>query len=156
VDVGLIIHYHGIKIAGYGNTSAPGFEVGTLFHLTEKLHAGLKVCNRAGGKFNKNPYEKLSSVYAAGFGFDASVKFFAGFEIEKEENKPVNVNAGFQYKFLPQLWARAGVATTGSAAWFGLGLSLKTFRVDMTIAHQPQLGITPGLLLLFNFKTGQN
>jgi hypothetical protein len=40
-------------------------------------------------------------------GYDASEKFLVSAEIEKEETA-VNVNAGMQYKFLPQLLARIG------------------------------------------------
>jgi hypothetical protein len=56
----------------------------------------------------KNDEEKLASVYSMGIGYDASEKFFMSIEIEKEENKPVNVNAGLQYKFLSQLLTRIG------------------------------------------------
>jgi hypothetical protein len=48
--------------------------------------------------------------------------------------------------------ARAGIETATSSAYFGIGLSLKSFRLDVTTGYHPQLGITPGLLLLFNFN----
>jgi len=152
IDIGAQFNYHGIRIAGYGNASAISFELGTVLHVTDKLHAGVHVNNPVGGKFGKNQQEKLPSVYAIGFGYEASEKFFIGTEIEKEEDQPVNVNAGFQYKFLPQLLARAGMSSATSSAWVGLGLSLKSFRLDITTSYHSQLGITPGLLLLFNFK----
>jgi hypothetical protein len=34
----------------------------------------------------------------------------------------------------------------------GVGLYIKTFRVDVTASYHPQLGVSPGLLILFNFK----
>ena len=89
-------------------------------------------------------------------GYDASSKFFISAAIEKEEDQPVNVNAGLQYKFLPQLLARAGMSTATSSAWIGLGLTFKSLRMDITTSYHPQLGITPGLLLLFNFKGKAN
>jgi hypothetical protein len=89
-------------------------------------------------------------------GYDASEKFFISAEIEKEEDQPVNVNAGMQYKFLPQLLARVGMSTATSSAWFGLGLTIKTLRIDVTTNYHPQLGITPGLMLLFNFNKKEN
>lgn len=152
VDIGAQFNYHGIKISGYGNASAISFELGTIFHITERLHAGIHTSNPVGGKFGKDQQEKLSSVYSFGFGYDASEKFLVGAEIEKEEDRPVNVNAGMQYKFLPQLMARVGVSSATSSAWLGVGLTLKSFRVDITAGYHPQLGITPGLLLLFNGK----
>ena len=42
------------RIAGYGNSSAINFEIGTVFHLTDKLHAGVHAYNPVGGKYGKN------------------------------------------------------------------------------------------------------
>jgi len=152
MDIGAQFNYNGIRIAGYGASSAISFEIGTVLHLTEKLHAGIHINNPVGGKFGKDQQEKLSSVYTAGLGYEASEKFFVGTEIIKEEDQPVNVNGGVQYKFLPQILARIGMSTATSTGWVGIGLSWKSFRADVTAAYHPQLGITPGLLLLFSHK----
>jgi hypothetical protein len=152
VDIGAIFNYHGIRIAGYGSSSAISFELGTVLHITDKLHAGLLVDNPVGGKFGKGRQERLPSLYTVGLGYDASSKFFISVAIEKEEYQPVNVNAGLQYKFLPQVLARAGISTATSSLWIGLGLTINSFRLDITTSYHSQLGITPGLLLLFNFK----
>ena len=153
VDIGAQINYTSISIAaGYGNTSAISFELGAILHVTDKLNTGIYSRNPVGGKFGKNQPEKLSSVYGFGIGYEASEKFFISAEIEKEEEQPVNVNAGFQYKFIQQLLVRAGISSATSTAWLGVGLQLKSFRLDVTTNFHPQLGITPGVLLLFNFK----
>lgn len=153
LDIGAQFNYNGIRIAGYGSDAAVSFELGTVLHVTDRLHAGVHINNPVGGKFGKDQQEKLASVYTFGLGYEASEKFFASAEIIKEEDQPVNVNAGFQYKFLSRLLARAGMSTNTSTAWLGIGLTLKSFRVDITSAYHPQLGITPGVLLLFNFNT---
>jgi len=150
VDVGVQFNYNGIRISSYGNASAVNFEIGTVLHLTDRLHAGVHAYNPVGGKFGKNTDEKLASVYSFGFGYEASEKFFVSAEIEKEENQSVNINAGMQYKFLPQLMARGGIATHTSMLYAGVGLYLKNFRLDVTASYHPQLGVTPGLLLLYN------
>ena len=87
-----------------------------------------------------------------GIGYDASEKFLVSAEIEKEEDQPVNVNAGFQYKFIPQLLVRAGMSSATSSAWVGLGLTVKTFRLDITTSYHPQLGVTPGVLILLYYS----
>jgi hypothetical protein len=152
IDIGAQFNYNGIRIAGYGSDAAVSFEIGTVLHVTDKLHAGVHINNPVGGKFGKDQQEKLASVYTFGIGYEASEKFFVSAEIIKEEDQPVNVNAGLQYKFLSRLLARAGISTSTSAAWFGIGLSLKSFRVDVTTAYHPQLGITPGLMLIFQLN----
>ena len=150
--IGVQFNYNAISIAGYGNASAVSFEAGALFHITERLHTGFHINNPVGGKFGKEQSEKMPSVYTVGFGYDASEKFLFSVEIIKEEDQPVNTEAGIQYKFIPQLLVRAGISSATSSAWIGMGLFLKSFRLDVTTSYHPQLGITPGLLLLFNFK----
>lgn len=151
-DIGIQFNYNGIRIAGYGNASAVSFEAGSVLHLSDELHAGIHVNNPVGGKFGKEQQEKLPAVYTAGLGYEASEKFFVSMEIVKEENQPVTVNAGIQYRFLSMLLTRAGVSAATSSAWIGIGLLWKTFRVDVVTSYHPQLGLTPGLLLVFNFK----
>jgi hypothetical protein len=154
IDIGAQFNYNGIRISsGYGSASAISIELGTIFHLTEKLHTGFHINNPIGGKFGKDQQEKLASVYSLGIGFDASEKLLVSASIEKEESQPVNVHAGIQYKLIPQLLIRGGMSTATTSSWVGLGISLKSFRLDVTTTYHPQLGITPGLLLLFNFKS---
>lgn len=152
LDVGVQFNYNSILIAGYGNAAAVSFEIGSVLHLTEKMHAGIHINNPVGGKFGKDQSEKLPSVYTLGLGYEASDKFFVSTEIIKEEDQPVNINAGFQYKIIPQLLARAGISSATTSGWVGVGLSWKSCRLDITTSYHPQLGVTPGLLLLINFK----
>lgn len=156
IDIGVQFNYHGIKVGEYGSGSAISFEIGTLLHLSDKLNAGIQIRNPAGGKFGKEGQEKLPFVYAAGVGYDASDKFFISVEIEKEEGQPVNINAGFQYKFIPLLSAKAGISSATSTAWLGVGVNMKSFSVNITTSYHPQLGISPGLLFLFNFKKNKS
>ena len=156
VDIGVQFNYNGILVSGYGNSSAINFEIGTIFHLTDKLHAGVHAYNPVGGKYGKNSEEKLASIYTVGFGYEASDKFFVSTEIEKEEHQPVNINGGIQYKFLPQFMARAGISTNTSNVYAGVALFLKTFRLDVVASYHPQLGVTPGLMLVYNFSKSNN
>lgn len=152
LDIGAQFNYNAVRISGYGSASAISFEIGTVFHLTDQLHLGIHANNPVGGKFGKDQEEKLPSVYSFGAGYDVSERFFVSVELLKEEDQPVNVNVGLQYKLLSQLLARAGMETATSSAWAGLGITWKVFRVDVTTTYHPQLGITPGLLILFNFN----
>ncbi len=152
IDVGMQFNYYSVRIAGYGNASTVNFEIGTIFHLTDKLNAGLHAYNPVGGKLGKVEEEKLASLYSAGIGYEASEKVFLSAEIEKQEDEPINVNAGLQYKFLRQLLARAGVSTATSSMYLGIGFGWKSLRMDATASYHPQLGVTPGLLLIFAFN----
>ena len=156
VDIGVQFNYNGIQLSGYGNSSAVNFEIGTVFHLTDKLNAGFHTYNPIGGKYGKNSEEKLASVYTVGLGYEASDNFLISAEIEKEENQTVNVNGGIQYKILPQFMIRAGIVTNTSILYGGASLFLKSFRLDVVASYHPQLGVTPGLLLIYDFKKKEN
>jgi hypothetical protein len=155
IDIGVQFNYNIMKLAGYGSSAALNFELGTLWHVTDKFHLGVHIYNPVGGKFGKENSEKLASVYKAGAGYEASDKFFISVEMGKEEDQPININVGMQYIFAAQFFARAGVATGSGNYFFGFGLKWKTCRVDMATAWQPQLGFTPGIMLLFDFKANK-
>ena len=152
VDVGVQFNYYGYRIPAYGNASTVNFEMGTIIHVSDKLHAGLHVYNPVAGKLGKNSREKLASAYKFGLGYDASDKFFISSEVIKEEDKPVNIIAGLQYSFVKQFFLRAGFSSESGGGYFGAGIGWKNLRVDLSSAYHPQLGFSPGILLIMNFK----
>lgn len=150
-DIGVQFNYYMIRISGYGSSGVINAEAGMLLHLTHKLNMGMHVYNPAGGKFGKEGSEKLASVYTTGIGYEVSDKFFISAEVSKEEEKSIGITAGMQYNVAKQFFTRVGIAAgTGNYFW-GLGLQWKTCRADITTGWHPQLGFTPGLMLLFNF-----
>lgn len=154
VDIGIQFNYYGYRVPAYNSANTVNFEIGALVHLTDKLNAGVHVYNPVGGRFSKTD-EKLTSVYKMGLGYDASEKFFVSAELVKEEDYPVNMNAGFQYRFAKQFFARAGIASANSVSYAGVGLAWNNLRLDISGSYHPQLGISPGLLLIVNFGRDQ-
>jgi hypothetical protein len=153
LDLGIKFNYYSFRIPGYQNLSAVNFELGTIVHLSEKLHAGIHFYNPVGGQISKTSNEKLGSIYKFGIGYEAGENFIISTEIVKEENIPVNVNAGAQYNFDKQFFARAGIASLNSSPYAGAGISWNNLRLDMSVSYHPQLGLSPGLMLLINFKS---
>lgn len=153
LDLGIKFNYYSFKIPGYQNGSAVNFEVGAIAHLTERLHAGIHIYNPAGGNISKTGDEKIGSVYQFGVGYEVSDDFLISAEIEKQEDLPANVNAGVQYNFAQQFFARMGIASKNESPYAGAGISWNNLRLDMTVSYHPQLGFTPGLMLIVNFKS---
>ena len=152
LDIGIKFNFYGFRIPSYGNASAVNFEMGAIAHITEKLHAGIHFYNPVGGKLSKTDNEKLSSIYKFGIGYEASDRFLVSTEIIKEEDQPVNVNVGFQYNFMKQFFIRAGTSSLTTNSYAGAGISWKNFRLDITGSYHPQLGFSPGLLLILNLN----
>ncbi len=155
IDLGVQFNYNGMQIAGYGKGSAVSACIGTILHLNDKLHAGIHVNNPAGGKFGKNREEKLPTVYSFGLGYSASEKFFSGVSIIKEEQQPVTINASMLYKPLSSLLLKAGISTATSVFWAGVGWVVRSIRMEINTSYHPQLGISPGLLIIFQFYSKQ-
>ena len=152
VDVGIQFNYYGYRIPAYRNAASVNFEIGAIVHLTDKLNAGIHVYNPVGGKLGKQGEEKLASAYKFGIGYDASDNFYVSTELVKEEDKPVNVTGGIQYHFLKQFFARAGFISETGGGFAGAGVGWKNLRLDVSASYHPQLGFSPGLLLIVNFK----
>jgi hypothetical protein len=150
VDIGVQFNYYQYSVPLYAGGTAVNFEIGTIVHLTDKLNVGMHVYNPVGGDFGKTD-EKLTATYSVGVGYDMSENFFVSTEIIKEENFPMSINAGLQYHFMRQFFVRAGVATATSTWYAGVGISWSKLRLDITGSYHPQLGISPGLLLIVNF-----
>lgn len=152
VDVGIQFNYYGYRVPTYGNAGAVNFEAGVIAHLSDKLNAGIHLYNPVGGKLGKTGDEKLASAYKFGFGYDASDHFYFSTEVVKEEDKNINVVGGVQYHFKKQFFARAGFMSETGSAFAGLGLAWKMLRLDMAASYHPQLGFSPGLLLIYQFR----
>jgi hypothetical protein len=148
--VGIQFNYYGYRVPSYSSASTINFEIGTVMHLTPQLNLGIHVYNPVGGKFSKTD-EKLTAAYKMGIGYDASEQFFVAAEIIKEEDYPVNMNAGVQYRFMKQFFVRAGISSGASLGYAGVGVAWNHLRLDLTGSYHPQLGLSPGLLLIMDF-----
>jgi hypothetical protein len=153
LDLGIKFNYYSLTIPGYQRSSAVNFEIGAIAHLTEKVHAGIHFYNPVGGYLSKTNSEKLTSIYKFGIGYEASENFLVSAEVVKTEDVPVNVIAGVQYNFEKQFFARAGILTENGSPYAGAGIIWDNLRVDVSASYHPQLGISPGLMLIVNFNS---
>ncbi|MEO6582831.1 MAG: hypothetical protein ABIO05_00820, partial [Ferruginibacter sp.] len=152
VALGIQFNYYRYSIPAYNSASAINFEGGLIMHFSEQLHGGIHIYNPVGGKLSKATDEKLASAYKFGLGYDATENFFVSAEIQKEENKTVNVIGGFQYQLKEQFFARAGFVSETGSGFAGAGVALKNIRIDVSAGYHPQLGFSPGVLVMTNFK----
>ena len=156
VDVGVQFNYYSYRIQQYGNASAINFEGGVILHLTDKLNAGIYTFNPVGGKLGKSGEEKIAGIYKLGLGYDVSTDFFVATELIKEQDKPVNVTGGIQYRFMDQFFARAGFRSDNSTIFAGLGYGFQSFRIDAGGSYHPQLGFSPAIMFVTQFNNKEN
>ena len=152
LDVGIQFNYYSYRIPQMGTSSSINFEMGAIMHFSEKFNGGVHIYNPVGGHLGKNRNEKLASAYKFGLGYDASENFYVSAELIKEEDKPVNVTGGVQYQFAKQFFARAGFISETGSGFAGMGLAWKNLRLDISGSYHPQLGFSPGIMMIVNFK----
>ncbi len=157
ISLGAQVNYNHVRIAGYGAATAVNFELGVLYAVSEKVNTGFHVYNPVGGTFGKNKAEKFASVYAGGIAYEPTGQFLISAEIAKEEDKPVNVNASFQYSFIKQFLVRAGISAATANYFAGAGLTWHCLRLDVVTSYHRQLGFSPAIMLIFQSskKTGE-
>jgi len=155
IDIGVQFNYYKMRISGYGNAAAINFEAGAIFHFTDQLHGGIHVYNPTSSKLGKNEDERIPAVFSVGLGYDVSDNVLVSASIEKTEDEDLNVITSIQYKFADRFLARGGVATATSVFFFGLGFRLQSFRLDATASVHPQLGVTPGLMLIYSKSSAE-
>jgi hypothetical protein len=155
LDIGIKFNYYSFRIPAYQNSDAINFEAGAIAHLTDQLHVGIHFYNPVGGKLSKTNNEKLGSMYKFGIGYEAGENFIISAEIVKQEDFPVNVNAGVQYNFARQFFARMGISSENEAPYAGAGVCWNNLRLDVSASYHPQLGLSPGLMLIVHFKSGE-
>lgn len=152
LDVGIQFNYYSFSIPAYQSSSAVTFEIGAIAHLTEKLSAGIHVYNPVGGRLSKTNEEKLAAVYSFGIGYAPTENFMVSTQVIKEESLPVNINAGMEYHFAKRFFARAGIITVNTTPYIGAGIRWKQMRLDITASYHQQLGISPGIMLVYDSK----
>lgn len=148
LDLGLQFNYQKWKPATYESVAVVFAEAGAIMQVNDRFRTGIHIYHPAGSYFKKTE-EKLPFIYSAGFGFDVSDKLFARADIRKSSREPVSVSAGLQYGFDEKLFARAGMDSGNSAFYFGGGVVIGKFRIDVSATIHQYLGPTPGFMLIY-------
>lgn len=152
IQAGVQFRYSSISVKGYGGAQTIGYVVAANACIGTQMRVGLLIGNFGTGKFNRFPGEKLPVIVSAGFAHDFSGNFVMAMNICKEEDSTPRLSAGFQYRLAETVLVKCAFSTSGSQASFGAGIRMDWFRVDVSTAYHPQLGISPGIGVLFFLK----
>ena len=149
VDIGAQFNYQSVAVARYGRAAAVYVELGALWHLGKQVHVGVHSSNPTLASLNMDKEEPLPTIHTLGIGYDVSDQVFLAGEVQKSHAESLAVNAAVQYRFHQRLWSRVGFRSATSAYYISVGAGLKYMKVDVVASVHPQLGITPGLQLIF-------
>ncbi len=136
----------------YGTKNAFTFEVGLLGKITEHMQAGIHLFNPINTKLSDYQNERIPTVINAGLAYDFSGKVLLCVEAEKNIYEKMNIKAGIEYHFISLSYFRAGISTQPSLVTFGMGLEIKHFMIDIAGSVHQELGFSPQLSIVYQFK----
>lgn len=151
VAIGGQFNYYTQRIPQYYSAGAISVEAGILLKVNEQVQAGFHIYNPNGSKLAKTG-EKLPAMYTIGFGYEPSDRFLLSGEVLKIEDEKVNFKAIASYQFDKRLYTRVGINTAQNVYSIAGGVQLSSLSLEVMTAVHPQLGITPGLLVLLHKK----
>lgn len=142
-SIGAQFNYLATRIDQYGTAHNFTFELGILSKVTKHFHLAAHVFSPARLQLPNGDY--IPSVFKVGAAYLPSKQLRLTAEIEKDLERPLNGKFGIEYHPMHALYIRAGVTTTPLLASFGLGLRLRSLRIDLATSYHQTLGFTPGL-----------
>ncbi|HEY0677613.1 MAG TPA: hypothetical protein VGD17_04970 [Chitinophagaceae bacterium] len=151
IDIGVRFGYHRIGVPAYGSKGGITFGIGSSWHVTDDLHAGLQILNPSVGRAEENIY-KTSHSYRAGLGYEVSGQVLLGGEINKEEDKPAEVSLAMQYQPVARVLLRAGIAVMTGEPNLDVGFSWNQWRLIVSMGYHVRLGASPGMYIIYKSK----
>ncbi|HYH15796.1 MAG TPA: hypothetical protein VD794_11275 [Flavisolibacter sp.] len=151
VAIGGQFNYYTQRMPQYQSSHAVSVEAGLLLKVNEQVHASFHIYNPNNASLGKTK-EQLPAIYTLGLGYVPSDRLVVTGEIQKIEDEKVNIKTAVCYLFDKRLYAKAGVNTVNAVYVLGGGVKLSSLSLEVTTSIHPQLGVTPGLLLLFHKK----
>lgn len=152
VSAGIKFDYLKINIADNGSKNLFAFGIGLQYQAFKVLRIGANVYNPISMDVDNTAKEKLATNFSLGLAYIPSKKLTITLDGEKEIDQEVNFKAGIEYRPMKPLFLRVGAATNPTLITFGLGTEFKNFKIDASASWHLQLGITPQISLVYNFK----
>jgi hypothetical protein len=139
--------------AEYGNKGTVIGEIGLLAEPVRHLYIGAHLFNPTRSKIADYNDEREPTILRIGMGYHFADKVYVAAEAEKDLDFATTFKGGLEYRFLKNLFLRAGVSSNPAQPSFGIGYVLKGFKADIAFSSHPNLGITPHFSLTYQFAS---
>ncbi|HNV94919.1 MAG TPA: hypothetical protein PKG63_00480 [Bacteroidales bacterium] len=152
-SIGAKVNYLNTHFAEvYGNKGHVVAEFGFLAEPAEHLFIGGHIYNISRTKLAVYDDERIPSTLTVGIGYRFTEKLFMTTEAEKTFTTKMIYKIGLDYRFMNNLYMRAGATTSPDQLTFGLGYVIKKIKADISFSYHQVLGITPHVGIIYNFK----
>ncbi|MBF9222229.1 PorV/PorQ family protein [Hymenobacter ruricola] len=146
ISLGARVDMLQVSIEGLGSRRvALGTLGGQIEILPNRLTFGASLYNLSQTKLASYQDERVPTVLKAGLAYRPNAQVTLLVETEKDVERDANFKAGLEYRPVPVLAARLGLATLTEQASAGIGVAAGAFQIDYAAAFQQALGFSQHL-----------
>ena len=146
ISLGARVDMLQVSIEGLGSRRvALGTLGGQIEILPNRLTFGASLYNLSQTKLASYQDERVPTVLKAGLAYRPNAQVMLLVETEKDVEQDANFKAGLEYRPVPMLAARLGVASLTEQASAGLGVVAGAFQIDYAASFQQALGFSQHL-----------
>ena len=153
-SVGVQMNVHQVRIGqGYGNTFKATGEAGVLAQIKPMWNVGFSVYNFSRTQLSAYQEDRMTTIMRLGSSYRFSDKLLVCVEGEKHIEYPIRGKVGMEYSPTKQLSFRAGFSTQPIELNAGFGYKFKeSFQLDLGSAYTQQIGWSPNLSFAYQIK----
>ena len=146
ISLGARVDVLQVSIEGLGSRRVVlGTMGGQIEVVPQRLTFGASLYNLSQTKLASYQDERVPTVLKAGLAYRPSSQVLLVVETEKDVEREANFKAGLEYRPVPVLAARLGLATLTEQASAGIGVLAGPFQIDYAAAFQQALGFSQHL-----------
>ena len=135
-----------VRIEGLGSRRVLlGTLGGQIEIVPQRLSFGASLYNLGQTRLASYQDERVPTVLRAGLAYRAGSQVLLLVETEKDVEREANFKAGLEYRPVPALAARLGLASLTEQASAGIGVMAGPFQIDYAAAFQQALGFSQHL-----------
>ncbi|MFN0274429.1 MAG: hypothetical protein ACKVPJ_01690 [Chitinophagales bacterium] len=150
---GIQLDYVSTNVNELNNASAITFEAGIKYSPYKKLEIGARVFNPIRAKLGEGlAEEELPALLNIGLSYVPSDKVILAIEGEQQLDADLRIKSGIEYQIIDALFLRGGYLSNPSMFTCGAGLKLKGFYFDFAAQFHQQLGLTPGIGVMYELQ----
>lgn len=135
-----------VSIEGLGSRRvAMGTLGGQIEVLPRRLSFGAALYNISQTRLASYQNERVPTILKAGLAYRPGAQVLLLVEAEKDVERDANFKVGLEYRPVPVLAARLGLASLTEQASAGIGVQAGAFQIDYAAAFQQALGFSQHL-----------
>jgi len=143
ISLGARVDMLQVSIEGLGSRRVVlGTLGGQIEVLPNRLTFGASLYNLGQTKLASYQDERVPTVLKAGLAYRPGAQVLLVVETEKDVERDANFKAGLEYRPVPVLAVRLGLATLTEQASAGVGVAAGAFQIDYAAAFQQALGFS--------------